>query len=199
MLPSLHSRELRAQLTRFPSKGSCPLRSFVGGVKGTKLDVAEGDSSVGLLGLDIAGLARGGGASTASSTDLVRSNGVSRVEPKHVGGVVIPDGENKSHTSIEVLTEGSKTTLLRELVGVTSNLLLLLAELIGDLVGLCDSGDVGVGLLDDLAVLDVDTADGSQGTSSGVVLYFLSAYSATLLLVRGAGSNRPGSRIVSQL
>lgn len=170
MLPSLHSRELRAQLTRFPSKGSCPLRSFVGGVKGTKLDVAEGDSSVGLLGLDIARLARGGGTSTASSTDLVGSNGVGRVEPEHVGGVVIPDREDESHTSIEVLTEGSKTALLGEFVGVTGDLLLFLTELVGDLVGLCDSGDVGVGLLDDLAVLDVDTADGCEGTGGGIVV-----------------------------
>lgn len=170
MLPSLHSRELRAQLTRFPSKGSCPLRSFVGGVNGTELDVAEGDSSVGLLGLDIAGLARGGGTSTASSTDLVGSNGVGRVEPEHVGGVVIPDREDESHASIEVLTEGSKTTLLGELVGVTGDLLLFLAELVGDLVGLCDSRDVGVGLLDDLAVLDVDTANGCEGTGGGIVV-----------------------------
>ena len=185
MLPSLHSRELRAQLTRFSSKGSCPLRSFVGGVKGTKLDVAEGDSSVGLLGLDIAGLARGGGASTASSSDLVRSDGVSRVEPKHVGGVVIPDGEDESHTGIEVLTEGSKTALLGEFVGVTGNLLLFLAELVGDLVGLCDSGDVGVGLLDDLAVLNVDSADCSEGTGRGVVVLCISlAFHDTLLLDR---------------
>lgn len=137
-----------------------------------------------MLGLDIAGLARGRGTSTASSTDLVGSNGVGRVEPEHVGSVVIPDGEDKSHTGIKILTEASKTTLLGELVGVTGHLLLFLAELVGDLVGLCDSGDVGVGLLDDLAVLNVDTADGGQGTSSGVVLYTLSAFPAILSLYR---------------
>lgn len=109
--------------------------------------------------------------------------------------MVIPDGEDESHTSIEVLTEGSKTTLLGKFVGVTGNLLLLLAELVGDLVGLCDSGDVGVGLLDDLAVLDVDAADGCEGTSGSIVLYFLSACSATLLLVQEAGSNEPELKI----
>jgi hypothetical protein len=46
---------------------------------------------------------------------------------------------------------------------------LLLAELVGDLVGLCDAGDVGVGLLDDFAVLDVDAADGAESAGGSVV------------------------------
>jgi hypothetical protein len=76
-LPSHHSRELRARLTGWVSvKGSCPLRRLVGGTDGTELDIAEGDSSIGLLRLDIAGLARGGSASTTSSADLVGANGV---------------------------------------------------------------------------------------------------------------------------
>ena len=119
--------------------------------------------------LNIAGLARGGCAGTTSSADLVGANGVGGVEPEHVGGVVIPNTEDKSHTSIEVLAEASKTALLSERVGVTSGSLLLLAELVGDLVGLCDSGNVGVGLLDDFAVLDVNAADGAEGTSGSVV------------------------------
>lgn len=83
--------------------------------------------------------------------------------------MVIPNTEDKSHTSIQILAESSKTTLLSERVGVTSGSLLLLAELVGDLVGLCDTGNVGVGLLDDFAVLDVDAADGAESTGGSVV------------------------------
>jgi hypothetical protein len=83
--------------------------------------------------------------------------------------VVVPDTENESHASIEILAKAGKTTLLGERVGVTSGGLLLLAELVGDLVGLCDAGDVGVGLLDDLAVLNIDAADGAEGAGSSVV------------------------------
>lgn len=119
--------------------------------------------------LDIAGLARGCGARTASSADLVGSNRVGRVKPKHVGSVVIPNTEDKSHTSIEILTKASKAALLRERIGVTSGSLLLLAELVGDLVGLGDAGNIGVGLLDDLAVLDVNAADGAESTGGSVV------------------------------
>ena len=121
------------------------------------------------MGLDIAGLTRGRGAGTTSSTDLVGANGVGRVEPEHVGSVVVPNTEDQSHASIEVLTEASKATLLRERVGVTGSSLLLLAELVGDLVGLCDSANVGVGLLNDLTVLDVDATDGAEGTGGSVV------------------------------
>ena len=135
--------------------------------------------------LDIAGLARGASAGTTSSADLVGTNRVGGVEPEHVGSVVIPNTEHKSHASIEVLTEASKATLLGERVGVTGSSLLLLAELVGDLVGLCDSGDVGVGLLDDLAVLNVDSADCSEGTGRGVVVLCISlAFHDTLLLDR---------------
>jgi hypothetical protein len=150
-------------------KGSRPLRRLVGRANGTKLDIAECDSSVGLLRLDITGLARGSRAGTTSSADLVGANGVCRVEPEHVGSVVVPDTENESHTGIEILAKAGKTALLGERVGVTSGGLLLLAELVGDLVGLCDAGDVGVGLLDDFAVLNVDAADGAQSTGCGVV------------------------------
>jgi hypothetical protein len=150
-------------------KGSRPLRRLVGRANGTKLDIAEGDSSVGLLRLDITGLARGSRAGTTSSADLVGANGVGRVEPEHVGSVVVPDTENESHASIEILAKAGKTTLLGERVGVTSGGLLLLAELVGDLVGLCDAGDVGVGLLDDLTVLNIDAADGAEGAGSSVV------------------------------
>jgi hypothetical protein len=121
------------------------------------------------LRLDIAGLTRGSRAGTTSSADLVGANGVGRVEPEHVGSVVIPDTEDESHTGIEILAKAGKTTLLGERVGVASGGLLLLAEFVGDLVGLCDAGDVGVGLLDDLAILDVDAADGAEGTCSSVV------------------------------
>jgi hypothetical protein len=121
------------------------------------------------LRLNIAGLARGASAGTTSSADFVGANRVGGVEPEHVGSVVIPNTEDKSHTSIEILAEASKTTLLSERVGVTSGSLLLLAELVGDLVGLCDAGNVGVGLLDDFAVLHVDTADGAEGTGGSVV------------------------------
>jgi hypothetical protein len=115
LLPSLRGRELRARPTRsFINKRSSPLRRLVGRANGTKLDIAEGDSSVGLLGLDITGLTRGSGAGTTSSADLVGANGVGRVEPEHVGSVVVPDTEDESHTGIEILAKAGKTTLLGE-------------------------------------------------------------------------------------
>jgi hypothetical protein len=169
-LPSLRGRELRARLTRSCfSKRSRPLRRLVGRADSTELDIAEGNSSVGLLRFDITGLARSGRAGTTSSADLVGANRVGRVEPEHVGSVVVPNTEYKSHAGIEILAKAGKAALLGERVGVASGGLLLLAELVGDLVGLCDAGDVGVGLLDDLAVLDVNAADGAESTGGSVV------------------------------
>lgn len=37
-----------------------------------------------------------------------------RVEPQHVNGVVVPDGENEDHSRLEGSAHLSKTTLLLE-------------------------------------------------------------------------------------
>jgi hypothetical protein len=122
-----------------------------------------------LLRLDIARLARGGSAGAASSADLVGTSRIGRVKPEHVGIIVVPDTEDESHTSIEIFAEACKTALLGEGIRVACDGLLLLAEAVGDLVGLGDARNAGVSLLNDLAVLNVEAADGAESTSGSIV------------------------------
>ena len=114
---------------------------------------------------------RGGWASAAGNSGrgsvLVRR--VVGVEPEHRRGVVVPEGEGQNHTVTESLAELLEAAVLVEVVGVAEDFLLLGTEVLGDGVDGVDSGDVDVGVLDHLAVLDVDAADLRESSGGGVV------------------------------
>lgn len=81
--------------------------------------------------------------------------------------MVVPDGENEHHGLGKRLAHLGETTLLLEDVGVSKGRLLLAAVVGGDGVA-GDAGDLGLGVGDDLAVLDVEALD--LGQVSGGVL-----------------------------
>jgi len=56
------------------------------------------------------------------------------------------------------------------LIGVIGSGFLLFTECIGDLVGGCYACHVGHGVLDYNTVLDVDAADGGEGSGGGTVI-----------------------------
>ena len=62
-----------------------------------------------------------------------------------------------------------QATLCLEAVVVIEGGDLLCAEFGVDLVGGRDTGDIRVGVLDNFAILDVDAADGTQGTSVSAI------------------------------
>jgi hypothetical protein len=144
-------------------------RARVGRADGTKLDVGELDLGVGLLRLNIGGLARVGGAFTTGGTGGGRVGGVGRVEPEHVGFVIVPDGHDQNHTLGHRLVHGYVAVLGLEVVGITKDSLLLVAELSSDGGEGVNASNVGWGVLVDDAVLDVEAADLGEGTSVGTV------------------------------
>jgi len=84
--------------------------------------------------------------------------------------VVIPDGEDKNHSVSHTLGDSSKAALVLEAGGVAESSLLLVAEVLGDRVdGGVDSWYVDVGVLDDLAVLDVEATNLAEGAGCGTV------------------------------
>lgn len=88
----------------------------------------------------------------------------------HAGRMVIPDRHDKHHSSVHDLADSSKTSRRTEFVRVASQRFGLLAERIGDLIGAGHAWDVGVGLLNDLTILNVQATDGSQSPGGGVVV-----------------------------
>jgi len=146
-------------------------RTGVGGTDITEADVGVSDGGVSSGGFDVGGLARGGGAGTASDTGLA-CIGISRVvgvEPEHVDGVVIPNREHEDHATTHGTTNTGHTALLLEAVGVTEGGLLGIAEIGGDGVIGGHARDSGLGVLDDLAVLNVETTDFAECAGGGVV------------------------------
>ena len=83
--------------------------------------------------------------------------------------MVIPERERQDHTSGQRLADLLEATLLVEVVGVAEDALLLGAEVLRDRVDGVNTGNVDVGVLDDLAVLNVDATDLGESTGRGVV------------------------------
>lgn len=135
----------------------------------SELDVREDNLGIRTLSLNLIGLSGSSCASSTGSTGTSFADRVSRVQPKHLSGIIIPNTENKNHAPTESGTHASKSTLLGESVCVTESGLLLVAKVGGDFVSGGDSGDVAHRVLDDLTVLDVDTTNGSEVTGGGVV------------------------------
>jgi hypothetical protein len=122
-----------------------------------------------LLRFDIFGLARGGIACTTGSTGLSGVGWVGRVKPEHVDFVIVPDRQDQNHTLGHSLVHGGISTLGQPVVAVTKGGLLSSTEFGGDGIESVHAGDVGLGVLDDLAVLDVETANLLEGAVSGSV------------------------------
>ena len=83
--------------------------------------------------------------------------------------MIIPERHNEDHSLLEGVTHDLKTTELLEAVGVVEDGLLSVTEVVGDRVVARDTGNGGDGVLDDLAVLNVDAADLSEVTGLGAV------------------------------
>lgn len=133
-------------------------------------DVGVGDRGVRNTGLEVGGLARGGGAVTASSTESGRVDGVGGVEPKHVGVVIVPEGESKDQTVAHGLLHSGEATLALVRVGVAEDGLLGVAEGVGEGIDGLEAGNVDLGVLDDLAILDVEAANLSELAGRGAVV-----------------------------
>lgn len=106
----------------------------------------------------------------------------------HVDLVVIPQGHDKNHTLVQGIAHGLHllaasparlqsswirvaylhAALLAKMVGVSEHALLCLAEAVCDRAS-ADTSDVGVGLLEDLSSLNVESANLGEVTVGGVV------------------------------
>ena len=153
------------------STGVASASGRVGRVDITVLDVGVDDGSAALLRFDIRGLTTAGGAGTTKNTGRgdVLGGRIGGIEPEHARGVVVPDGKSQNHSGIEGLTHLGHTTEGTEVVLVTESLLLLHTEVVSDGVAGVDSGDGDLGVLDDFAVLDVETTDLGEVTGAGPV------------------------------
>ena len=119
--------------------------------------------------LDVLWLADLGVTWAADGSWLGGADWVGGIEPLHVGGVVVPDGHGENHWSIESLGEARHAAGLREVVQVAKDSLLLLAEVISDLVGWINAWDVGDGVGENDAVLDIEALDALERTGGGVI------------------------------
>jgi hypothetical protein len=136
------------------------------GVDGTDLDVRVDDRGIGVGTLNISGVTRAGGAGSTGDTRLggILIKRVVRVEPEHVGVVVIPERQDENHAAAESITHSVQATMLVEDVLVAKGLLLSNTEIgVNGVAG--NTIDVGLGVGNDLAVLDVETLDLSQAAA----------------------------------
>jgi len=155
------------------SRYSSGTASGVGRADVTELDIGESDGSVGFSGFDSGGDPRRGGAGSTSNTwgGGGGGGGVVAVEPEHVHGMVVPNGEDEDHSRRHSLGHVGKTTLVLEVCGVAERRLLVVTVCGGDrIVSSGHSWDIDLGVLDDNTVLDIQAADFLErsGSSSSV-------------------------------
>jgi len=86
----------------------------------------------------------------------------------HVDVVVVPQRHDEDHALCKSITHALNATLSCEVVGVAEGGLLGLAEVIINCVA-ADTCDVALGLIEDLATLDVLATDLDKVAVSGVV------------------------------
>jgi hypothetical protein len=108
----------------------------------------------------------------ASSTGDTRSSWVSSswvwgIEPKKVNCVVVPERQDKNVSSLKRLSHNLKTSKSLEVVGITEDGLLLCAVGVGDVIDGVNSRPVGVGVGDDITILNIPTFDGIKVTRGG--------------------------------
>lgn len=122
-----------------------------------------------MVALDVLWLAHLGVTWAADGSWLGGADWVGGIEPLHVGGVVVPDGHGENHWGVESLGETVHAASLGEVVQVAKDGLLLLAEVVGDLVGCVNAWDVGDGVSENDAVLDVEALDALERAGGGVI------------------------------
>lgn len=142
----------------------------VGRAEWSSLDVGVDDSSAGEVTLYVCRHTRSDGASSTGNTRRagIGISGEGRVEPVHVDVVVVPQRHDEDHALCESIAHALNATLSSEVVGVAEDGLLVLAEVIVDCVA-ANTCDVALGLIEDLATLDVLAADLNKVAVSGVV------------------------------
>lgn len=142
-----------------PSTATNTLRAVVSRTNGSEADVGEGNSGIRHRSLKLRRSTVGTRARTTLSTPASLTNGVSRVEPEHVGMSISPKREGENHAILESLAHVRQTTNVVELVVLlVEGGLLGGAELAGD-GGAGVAWHDGLGVCNDLAVLDVDATD----------------------------------------
>ena len=143
----------------------------VGRANGANLDVGISHGSRSRVRLNIVRRTRISTASATSNTSVSGSGigGVVAIQPEHVGVVVIPQAHNENHTLLQALAHARHTAVLGEDVLVAEGSLLGSAKVSGDGVS-GDATDIGGGVGDDLAVLDVETLDLLEAAGVGAVV-----------------------------
>lgn len=134
-----------------------------------ELDVRESDGGVREIALDVLWFSDFGVTWATDGAWLCGSDWVGGIQPLHVGGMVVPDGHGENHWGIESLRETGHAAGLGEVVQVAESNLLLLAEVIGDLVGRGNTSNVGNRVGKDNAILDVEAFDALEHAAGGVV------------------------------
>jgi hypothetical protein len=124
------------------------------------LEVRERDGRVRAVCLDVCGLAGCDRACAASRARLGRCGGIGAVKPEHVDCVVVPDRQDEDLAAVHGLTHSCEAAHGAEGVGIAESGLLGCAPGVADVVLGGNASDVGDGVGDDVAVLDVETLDG---------------------------------------
>mmetsp|Transcript_15489 Transcript_15489/g.32669 ORF Transcript_15489/g.32669 Transcript_15489/m.32669 type:complete len:219 (+) Transcript_15489:1194-1850(+) len=97
---------------------------------------------------------------------VLRAGGI---EPKHSGGCVVPEGKHEDNAPAEGFAHLLQAALRTEVVGVVKGIFLSLAEVLGDGTPLHSFGR-RIGVVDDLAVLQVDAPDFGEIARVGAVV-----------------------------
>jgi len=144
--------------------------AVVGGTEVSDLDVGELDAGVWRVVFDVRWLTGGSGARASWTTPISLVGWVSGVQPKHVGGVVVPDAHDENHTGVHGLTHLLETTLLLEIFIVSKGVLDGIAHFVGDGVKLFGHFvNSRFWVLDDFVVLDVKSSDLDEVSLGGLV------------------------------
>ena len=189
------------------------------------LDVRVRDVGVGSARLDVRGSARRRGARATGNAGLGRvgAGGVVGVEPEHVDGVIVPDGEHENHAGLERVAHGRETALGSKGVCVAKFGFLRCAEGVGNGVAGGDVRHVDVGVGNHFAVLhvlapdflevaggsarvgdelgndskDLTGIDGLADTIKGLVAHAIRVEITTSLIARGGAGRAGASSIAS--
>jgi hypothetical protein len=133
------------------------------------LEVRERDGRVRAVCLDVCGPAGCDRACTASRARLGRCGGIGAVKPEHVDCVVIPDGQDEDLAAVHGLTHSREAALGAEGVGIAESGLLGCAPGVAGVVLGGNASDVGDGVGDGVAVLDVETLNGGESAGGSPV------------------------------
>lgn len=86
--------------------------------------------------------------------------------------MVVPDGHDENHSSVQGFAHRSKTSQGLEIVGVADFSLLSGAESVSDGIA-CDSWEIRIGVRNGHSVLDIESLDLVQSSRrSSVLLYY---------------------------